>query len=176
MLRRTDHRGEDLLARGAVRFPPQTFSRDGGPQPLLGAPIGRVDRGGVKEEREERGPFDSEMDGESPHVGDRARMIELYKDGILDQGCGTVRYGSRPANQIQLLYVGHMDAKRGLDNLVRSLPLLKTIDPKVLVVIAGSGPMDPQLRTLARELKVETNLLLAGWVGQRDVPSLIAAC
>jgi hypothetical protein len=97
MLRRTDHRGEDLLARGAVRFPPQTFSRDGGPQPLLGAPIGRVDRGGVKEEREERGPFDSEMDGESPHVGDRARMIELYKDGILDQACGTVRYGSRPA-------------------------------------------------------------------------------
>lgn len=73
-----------------------------------------------------------------------------------------------------LLYVGNMDAKRGLDILVRALPSIAKIDPRALAVIVGKGVMEPKLRALAKELGVEQNLLLPGWVDQRDVPSIIA--
>jgi glycosyltransferase involved in cell wall biosynthesis len=73
-----------------------------------------------------------------------------------------------------LLYVGHMDPKRGLDIFVRALPSIKKTDPRALAVIVGKGVMEPKLRALAKELGVEENLLLPGWVDQGDVPSLIA--
>lgn len=76
---------------------------------------------------------------------------------------------------LRLLYVGNMDAKRGLDIVVRSLPSLKKIDPQVLVVIVGKGVMEEKLRSLAADLQVEDNLLLTGWVDQKEVPSIIAA-
>lgn len=76
---------------------------------------------------------------------------------------------------LRLLYVGNMDAKRGLDIVVRALPSLKTVDPHVLVVIVGKGVMEARLRGLASELQVEQNLLLAGWVDQKEVPSIISA-
>ena len=74
-----------------------------------------------------------------------------------------------------LLYVGGMDAKRGLDDLVRSLALIKLSEPNVLAVIVGKGTMEPKLRAIARELAVEENLLLTGWVDSREVPALLEA-
>ncbi|HMN42974.1 MAG TPA: glycosyltransferase family 4 protein [Povalibacter sp.] len=74
---------------------------------------------------------------------------------------------------LKLLYVGNMDGKRGLDIVVRALPGLREIDPDVLVILVGKGVMEPQLRKLAAELGVERNLLLPGWVDQKEVPSLI---
>jgi glycosyltransferase involved in cell wall biosynthesis len=73
-----------------------------------------------------------------------------------------------------MLYVGNMDAKRGLDVFVQSIPILKQTDPHVLAVIVGSGMMEQRLRQLARELRVEDNVLLTGWMDQREVPGVIA--
>ena len=80
LLRRANHRGENLLAGGAVQRSVATadFSSDhGGPQRLLGPPIGRVDPRRLKEEREEGRPLDREMRGESTHVRNGAGAIEL---------------------------------------------------------------------------------------------------
>ncbi len=49
---------------------------DGGPKRMFSAPGSRVDGRRVEKEREESRPLDGEVRGESPHVGDRARMIE----------------------------------------------------------------------------------------------------
>lgn len=74
-----------------------------------------------------------------------------------------------------LLYVGFLDAKRGLDVVIQALPEMKKVDPNVLAVIVGTGHMEERLRTLARELDVEANVLMTGWIDQREVPSIVAA-
>jgi glycosyltransferase involved in cell wall biosynthesis len=72
-----------------------------------------------------------------------------------------------------LLYVGHMDAKRGLETVVRALPLIKQREPAVLAVFVGCGEMEGRIKHLAEELRVTDNLLLPGWVDQREIPSII---
>ena len=102
-------------------------------------------------------------------VGNTPRLDAAYesrRSPLIDQ------LANHPG--LVLLYVGNMDAKRGLDMFVRALPSIKRTDPRALAVIIGKGVMEPKLRALARELNVEENLLLPGWVDQRDVPSLIA--
>lgn len=74
-----------------------------------------------------------------------------------------------------LLYVGNMDAKRGLDTVVRALPIIKRSDPRVLAVIVGKGTEERKLRSMAAELGVSDNVLMPGWVDQREVPSIVAA-
>src|SRR5690606_27889111 len=76
---------------------------------------------------------------------------------------------------LTLLYVGNMDAKRGLDIVVRALPSLRRSDPDVLAIIVGRGIMEDRLRSLAKELRVESNLLMPGWVDQQEVPSIVSA-
>ena len=76
---------------------------------------------------------------------------------------------------LTLIYVGFLDAKRGLDIVVRALPFLKKSEPNVLAVIVGRGGLEPILRKLAEELDVQNNVLMPGWVDQREVPSIIAA-
>ena len=91
LLRSADDGGEDLLAHGAVRraVPATHFSGDhGGPQRLFGAPVGRVDQRRLEQKREERGPLDGEMRGKSPHVGDRARAIELPTEALNQVAAG----------------------------------------------------------------------------------------
>jgi glycosyltransferase involved in cell wall biosynthesis len=74
-----------------------------------------------------------------------------------------------------LLYVGLMDAKRGLDVLIRALPRIRDTQPDVLAVIVGKGPMLEPMRALVRELGLERHVWLPGWIDASEVPALVAA-
>ena len=79
LARRSKHRGEDLLRVGAPgrAVAATDLARDhGGTQRLLSAPVGGIDRRGIEQKREQRGPLDREMGREAPHVCGSAGMIE----------------------------------------------------------------------------------------------------
>jgi len=81
----------------------------------------------------------------------------------------------RRRGALTLIYVGNLDAKRGVDVVLKALPLLREQLQDVLFVIGGRGGIEASLRDTARNLGVEENVIFSGWVDPTAVPSLIAA-
>lgn len=70
-----------------------------------------------------------------------------------------------------ILSVGHLIPRKGHDLVIGALPRL----PGVTLVIAGSGPQETALRTLARTLGVADRVRFAGAVAHEEMPALYGA-
>lgn len=66
-----------------------------------------------------------------------------------------------------LLTVGRLRYYKGVDDLIRALPLL----PDALAVVAGSGPMELPWRALAEERGVAERVVFTGDVSDADLPA-----
>ncbi|MGD8719978.1 MAG: glycosyltransferase family 4 protein [Candidatus Zixiibacteriota bacterium] len=73
------------------------------------------------------------------------------------------RLGWPPAPTI--LYVGKMVEKKGLVYLIRALPEVRTAVPGVRLVLAGDGPLRPEMEALARRLGVDD---VADFIGPKS--------
>ncbi|MGB5831337.1 MAG: glycosyltransferase family 4 protein [Thiohalocapsa sp.] len=71
-----------------------------------------------------------------------------------------------------LLFVGRLVEKKGLDTLLRALPAVITGHPSVRLVIAGGGPLETELRVLAERLGVADRVDFLGLVAQPELPDL----
>jgi len=63
-----------------------------------------------------------------------------------------------------LLYVGKIDAHRGVDLLVRAMPALLEEFPHLTLTLVGDGTRRLQLENLVRALGIESSVNLPGWV------------
>lgn len=79
------------------------------------------------------------------------------------------------AEPISLLYVGALQDIKGVDTLVRALPLLGEAGYEIDLRIAGTGPYESKLRTLAAELGVEDAITWLGYVDHDELPDRYAA-
>lgn len=73
-----------------------------------------------------------------------------------------------------VLLVARLVPVKGIKTLIRSIPLIVERFPKAQFVIAGEGPMEPELRELAEELGVDGNIKFIGF--RRDIDRLTSAC
>lgn len=71
-----------------------------------------------------------------------------------------------------VLFVGRLHRQKGVDTLVRAVPLLP---PGCPVTLAGDGPERGALRRLAAELGVADRVRVTGFLPHREVPRLLAA-
>jgi len=69
-----------------------------------------------------------------------------------------------------ILYFGRLSPEKGVADLLRAMKYL----PQVQLLIAGDGPLRPELESLARELCL-TNVKFAGHVGGKVLDYMIAA-
>lgn len=79
-----------------------------------------------------------------------------------------------PTDPVSLLYVGALQDIKGVDTLVRALPLLREAGYDVELRIAGRGPYESTLRSLARELGVRGSIRWYGYVDHDELPDLYA--
>lgn len=70
----------------------------------------------------------------------------------------------RPDGQLVVGCVGRLDRVKGHDVLIEALARL----PQMRAVIVGSGPQEPALRRLAREVGVGDRVSLLGWCERVD--------
>lgn len=70
------------------------------------------------------------------------------------------------ADRTALLVPRRLVKKNGVDVAIRAMALVT--DPKLKLQIAGDGPEEPQLRRLARELRLSDRIHFLGAVRQRD--------
>lgn len=87
-----------------------------------------------------------------------------------------VRYGlgDRPT----ILTVARLVEKKGIDTVLRALPMILRAMPEVRYLIVGDGPLQPSLQALAEELCVAKHVSFAGAVehDSPDLPRYYAAC
>ncbi|MBA4031207.1 MAG: glycosyltransferase [Planctomyces sp.] len=80
-----------------------------------------------------------------------------------------------PANAEVLLSVGRLDYQKGIDLLLQAFATVSRERPLARLVIAGEGPLRPQLESLANGLPHGADRV--HFLGQRaDIPALLAMC
>jgi glycosyltransferase involved in cell wall biosynthesis len=104
--------------------------------------------------------------------GIESRFLEHPGDDAI--AAARERYGVIPGS---VLHVGSLQARKDLPTVVRAVSHLpESIVPRL--VLAGSGPEEESLRSMARLLGVADRLHLAGFVDDNDLPAVYraAAC
>lgn len=87
--------------------------------------------------------------------------------------------GATLANEIRskssfiLLYVGFLEAHRGLEIPIKAVAQLAKTMPDILLVIVGKGTFGNKLKELVKQLGIEKNIVFTGWVSHREVVSFI---
>jgi starch synthase (maltosyl-transferring) len=76
-----------------------------------------------------------------------------------------------PPDATAALYVGRLDEQKGVDSLLHALAIAQSRDPRLHLVLAGSGPEQQSLIGLVRQLGVESRTHFLGW--RADVLSLM---
>jgi phosphatidyl-myo-inositol dimannoside synthase len=75
-----------------------------------------------------------------------------------------------------ILSVGRLVERKGQDMLIRALPGIIAKVPDVHYLIAGRGPYETQLKTLARNMNADSYITFAGFVPENDLGSYYASC
>lgn len=68
----------------------------------------------------------------------------------------------KPAPTINILFVGSLIPRKGVDILLRAVGKLRSL--RVHLFIVGEGPLEPELRSLAKELKMEDHVTFKGQI------------
>lgn len=100
--------------------------------------------------------------------------IEPNAPEVQERGVVAAEFGIEPDRPI-LLYAGRLAEQKGVADFLDALDVLQHVEPRVIALIAGDGPLRNSLEQRARDL----NLSQSGrvrFLGHRDdVPRLIAA-
>ena len=75
-------------------------------------------------------------------------------------------------NRKELLFVGRLVEKKGLNVLLEAMPKVLARYPDVRLTVAGSGPLESQLREQCRTLDISENVDFLGMVPQAELPGL----
>ena len=77
------------------------------------------------------------------------------------------------APSADVLFLGRLDTKKGVYDLLRAFATVKAQVPGARLILAGEGEV-PQVQALAAQLGVLDALVLPGWVGEEQRAALLA--
>jgi len=120
----------------------------------------------------------------SENVRERLRRFAIpsRKITVIQNGVDTARFASaRPVLRHELNLdgrtvigvVGRLSSEKGHKFLLRAAPRLIEEFPTVALVFIGSGPEQPALESLTRELNLQDRVFFAGF--RRDMPQVYAS-
>jgi glycosyltransferase involved in cell wall biosynthesis len=72
----------------------------------------------------------------------------------------------------ELLFVGRLVEKKGVHFLLEAMPAVLKKYPTVRLILAGSGPMEQELRQQAQRLQILDRVAFLGMVSQKKLPEL----
>lgn len=79
------------------------------------------------------------------------------------------------AGKFVISYVGGFSNHRGLETLIKALPLIIKDIPNVHLLLVGDGLIEAQLKSLAIELGIENKVTFTGWIPFEEAMSYINA-
>ncbi len=87
----------------------------------------------------------------------------------------TVRLKYNLSGSKTVVYQGAMEKGRQLEVLIQALTLVKPKVPNVKLLMVGNGDWRENLEKLARDFKLEDDVIFTGWVPYFEVPQFIAS-
>jgi phosphatidylinositol alpha-mannosyltransferase len=85
------------------------------------------------------------------------------------------RLERRPDKQ-RILFLGRLDARKGIETLLRALPIVLQSLPGVRLAVVGRGPMEPRARQICGELGISGSVDFRGVAHPEDLPRHYASC
>lgn len=82
---------------------------------------------------------------------------------------------SEDVNPYQFIYVGRLVFYKNLEVVLKAISIAKKIEPRIKLIIVGSGPHKEIIEKLSKKLGIESNLELKGYVGADEKEKLIAS-
>ena len=113
-----------------------------------------------------------------PDLAQRVRVVPLgtepreFHPGI-DPGGVRAKYGLEGAPW--LLTVARIEWHKGIDTMIKAMPMIRSAHPRARYAVAGVGPRQAQLEQLARDSGVADAVRFLGPVSDRDLPALYNA-
>lgn len=102
------------------------------------------------------------------------RPIHMIPNGIdLVRYPWTDRHRTSARGKKTLLFIGRLEARKGVKFLLRAFKLLEDKHPNVELIIAGKGPDQEKLELLAEDLGVK-NVVFKGYVTDAEKMKLLA--
>jgi phosphatidylinositol alpha-1,6-mannosyltransferase len=98
--------------------------------------------------------------------------VDAYHPGV-DGASLRARLGL--ADRPVIVCVSRLVARKGQDQLIRALPVVRRRVPGAALLIVGGGPYRPTLERLAREQGVEADVVFTGSVPWAELPAHYAA-
>ena len=80
-----------------------------------------------------------------------------------------------PGSHIHLLSVRNLEARMGLDNLIRAIDLIKKNGLKIHLTIVGEGPEREKLERLIQEYQLSDDIRMMGFVSSERLPLIYCA-
>ena len=109
-----------------------------------------------------------------PYAVDNARFEAAAADGRAQRLDTRRRLGLRDESAV-VLFASKLMPRKHPDDVVRAVASLQSGGLDVSLLLVGTGEMESDLRELVHELSVR-NVCFSGFVNQRDLPALYAAC
>jgi glycosyltransferase involved in cell wall biosynthesis len=81
----------------------------------------------------------------------------------------------QPGDEVRLLFVGRLVRRKGLDVLLRALPALAAVEPRLRLDVVGDGPEREACARLCEELHVERIVRFHGALPREAVRSRLRA-
>lgn len=73
-----------------------------------------------------------------------------------------------------IITVSRLTAKNGIEDLILSLPVVKSKIPDVKLIILGDGPLKESLKFKIKSLKLEESILIIGEILNQNVPRYLS--
>lgn len=80
-----------------------------------------------------------------------------------------------PTNRIHLLTVRNLEPRMGIDNLIKSIAILKKGGEFIHLTICGDGPEKKNLESLIHDLNLEKEISFTGFIGSELLPKYYCA-
>ncbi|PKY11410.1 hypothetical protein B1757_04105 [Acidithiobacillus marinus] len=74
-----------------------------------------------------------------------------------------------PLDRPIIFAVRRISRRMGLDNMIKTLALLRKRFPDILLMVAGKGQIMGELKQMAKDLNVEDNIQFMGFVSENDL-------
>ncbi len=95
---------------------------------------------------------------------------------VIHHGLPLARFPFDPVRDGQTLFTAcRLETKKGIDTLLHACTILARRGTRFSCVIAGSGPLERDLRALARRLSLDTAVIFTGWLSQEEIRTHLTA-
>lgn len=93
-----------------------------------------------------------------------------YNADIITDEAGLTKYKiSKP----YLLYVGRLEKKKNIGNIVKAFAFVKSSNPDLKLVLAGNAGNEYEaIKNIISENKLETEIILPGYISEKDLPAV----